>query len=271
MKTEQFLKSLLPEFQDGDTVNAVMDHGKPVYCEPTPHENVMCPMCWSHGGYRVRNGGECWWACLNDSCIEINGNSKPDLRNNFDATTMMRNIGAPERMCSASFSEWKHSEGIKKIFLEYSKNCSSSMLISGTNGSGKTYSAVALMREFFCITHDIPGFYNVSDLYQKWLLEMPNASELIYRLLRVPLLVIDDLGTRLPTDAFNDFLYLIINNRYAAMKGTIVTTNLAISDIEEKFGKPISSRLLNGKFVVMDAQDMRVQKPTLEHNWHKMF
>jgi DNA replication protein DnaC len=58
------------------------------------------------------------------------------------------------------------------------------------------------------------------------------------------LLVLDDFLSSKPTDWVMDILYRLINYRYEYMKLTIITSNLSLSEIEEKLGdQRITSRI----------------------------
>ena len=78
--------------------------------------------------------------------------------------------------------------------------------------------------------------------------EAQDAGEerkIIERFVRMPLLLIDDLGTEKLTDSLYSLLHEIIDGRYDRDGGgLIVTSNLSLDDLAEKMGDDrISSRL----------------------------
>jgi DNA replication protein DnaC len=66
--------------------------------------------------------------------------------------------------------------------------------------------------------------------------EGKTEQEIIKFYREVPLLVLDDFGTRKPTDWVYDVLYLIINYRYEWMLPTIFTSNLNLNEISKVYG-----------------------------------
>lgn len=252
-------KDSLPELTDGTIVVAIMDDGYPSYCTPRNCHGITCPICGSSDGYRVSDPNGYWWACRRDECIQKNGGTpieyyKPEIK----IEDVLEKIGVSLRLRDASFDEWKHSKELKTELMRYARKPKEAYTFTGNNGVGKSYSSVAIIREYYRLHKDYPIFYNVSNLYQDWLSQAKSPIELMYKLSNAPLLVLDDLGTRTPTEAFCDFLYLIINSRYADMKGTVVTTNLSTEEVVEKFGNAIASRLFSGEIVNMEGNNLRI-------------
>jgi DNA replication protein DnaC len=104
------------------------------------------------------------------------------------------------------------------------------LLFVGNAGVGKTHLAVGILKEIIN-KHRRPGlFYECGSLFkeiQDSYSEVSKTSEL--RLLapvyEADLLVLDELGTVMPTGWVFDTLYQIINTRYNNEKLTIFTTN----------------------------------------------
>ena len=69
--------------------------------------------------------------------------------------------------------------------------------------------------------------------------------------------MIDDIGQREPSPAFQDFLYLIIDSRMNKNLGTIFTTNFSVGLLRERFGDPIVSRICSGEVLKFDGEDKR--------------
>jgi len=63
------------------------------------------------------------------------------------------------------------------------------------------------------------------------------------RVCTTDLLILDDLGMEKPTDWARDRLAHIVNSRYASTKATIVTTNLQMEQLEERWSARVMSRL----------------------------
>jgi DNA replication protein DnaC len=253
----KFLIQNLSRFKSGDLICAVMNDGIPEYRPIQFTERITCPMCGSKNGYKIVNHNELWWACTEDTCISKNGRAKTYNKPKEDLDNLMQKVGVPKIFQSASFDNWNHSNPLKKELLSFLDQEKPFLVILGSNGCGKSYASVALMKEYYKKHKNIPIFYAVSEMYQQWLKEMPSPNAFTYRLTNHELLVIDDLGIRTPSDAFLDYIYLIINSRYSNLKRTIVTTNLDSKELVDKFGKTIVSRLLSGIKIHMKGLDMR--------------
>lgn len=161
----------------------------------------------------------------------------------------------------------QQDEDVINFLSEYAQNPRGFVLLSGKNGTGKSYAA---MQVYNCISpfklpaydNEIAIFLNQADLNMKWSLEISKWSQtisLLTELKNTRLLVIDDLGTRTPTDAFMDFLYALVDARYEERrkKGTIITTNLTGKDMREKFGDAFVSRAASGQCFRLEGEDRR--------------
>lgn len=143
------------------------------------------------------------------------------------------------------------------------------LLLAGTNGTGKSYIAEAIYElqtpyKLPYYDSDLAIFINQADLNEKWLDEKADGStkELMNRHKNVKFLVLDDLGTKTPSEAFGDFLYAIIDHRWRERDklGTIITTNLNSDDMAKKFSNAILSRVGSGLILKFDGKDRRLVK-----------
>ena len=78
---------------------------------------------------------------------------------------------------------------------------------------------------------------------------------------RVPVLILDDLGTENASDWVAEKLFQLFNARYLKAAPTVVTTNLDIEAAEAKLSERVRSRLLDRKLstvVQLPAGDYRV-------------
>ena len=148
-----------------------------------------------------------------------------------------------------------------------------SILLTGTTGTGKTHEAYGAFRR---IAEAGPRSYEIraitaADMYG---LLRPNGSargaeEELRRLCRVPLLLLDDLGSAKATEWTEEITYRLINERYNACRPTAYTSNLPTDSRDEKgqrhgpdlitaLGERIVSRLSQDTAVVaMTGPDRR--------------
>jgi len=141
----------------------------------------------------------------------------------------------------------------------YARHLNGWLLLMGGYGSGKTHLAAAIASEV--VAMGIPTlFLTVPDLLD-WLRFSYHSDDTTFEerfeeIRGVRFLVLDDLGTQNTTDWAREKLYQIINHRYIYRLPTVLTTNLSLSQIDER----ISSRLQDRELVVniqIDAPDFR--------------
>ncbi len=139
-------------------------------------------------------------------------------------------------------------------------------LLTGESGSGKTRLAYACLRH--CRYNYLPAtFWTVPDLcvtlqsaydeprYRQLATGLGNEEEL---------LILDDLGAEKVTDYVLQELYRIIAKREVWGYPTIVTSNLTLDQIAEKFSDRIASRLAGGELFLFDGKDHRRHKSGTE-------
>jgi len=122
------------------------------------------------------------------------------------------------------------------------------LLYIGITGCGKTHLAIGILKAV--IEKGYTGYYcNVVDFFAK--LRDTYSGDTSYdemdmmdKVSRVDLLVLDDLGAEHPTDWMRDRLYTLVNRRYESYLPIIVTTNKNdLTDLGVHVGKRIVSRL----------------------------
>lgn len=165
-------------------------------------------------------------------------------------------------------SELDQSQELIRKFLEFSWEPKGFLLLAGKNGTGKTTIAETIYenaRVIETIKYNPKYFYTQMDLSQKILKDSRKWGEATYlleELAGTSLLVLDDLGTRTPSESFKDFLYAVIEKRERNRKeiGTILTTNLTADEMRVKFGDAIVSRVASGQVFRFDGPDRRFKR-----------
>ncbi|MGA6873068.1 ATP-binding protein [Streptomyces pratensis] len=140
-----------------------------------------------------------------------------------------------------------------------------SLLLTGTTGTGKTYQAYGALRR---IAAAGPHVYEIraitaADMYG---LLRPKGSERgteeeLRRLVKVPLLVLDDLGSAKASEWTEEVTYRLINERYNACRPTLYTSNLPARAPLDEHGQPLCPDLtsaLGERIVSRLSEDTRV-------------
>ncbi|APE21357.1 MULTISPECIES: ATP-binding protein [Streptomyces] len=147
------------------------------------------------------------------------------------------------------------------------------LLLTGTFGTGKTHESYGAFRR---IADAGPDRYEViattaPDMYA---LMRPGGSERgteyeVKRLKKIPLLLIDDLGTEKVSEFTEEATYRLLNERYNESLPTLITSNLPADsrdqkgvkqgpDLIEKLGERIADRLREiTRIVPMDGPSRR--------------
>ncbi len=132
-----------------------------------------------------------------------------------------------------------------QLAFHFAENPEGWLFFMGGYGCGKTHLAAAIANEVWQRGGDAL-FVVVPDLLDHLRSTFHPDSTVSYdeqfELLRtVPVLILDDFGAQSNTPWANEKLYQIINFRYNAQLPTVVTTNLALEEIDPR----IRSRLLD--------------------------
>ncbi len=143
---------------------------------------------------------------------------------------------------------------------------SQSLLMMGNTGLGKTHLSLAVAGAV------LQGGYGViytpvqklmdtleADKFARDSEAKENYAENIRAILQCDLLVLDDLGTEFLTQFTQSVLYNIINSRLIESRPTIISTNLRVGDIEDKYSQRMVSRLICGyKVLPFSGKDIRM-------------
>ena len=166
--------------------------------------------------------------------------------------------------------EKKQKENMQKIVALLKKFCQKinqtridMVLLSGAVGVGKTYLMECVVSEL--IENGIFVLYQTAFAMNQKLLKIHCGSmeekELLNEYLNCDLLCIDDLGTEnIIKNVTIEYLYSILNERMINNKKTIITTNLNIYQLNERYGERICSRMVDSsKCLKVDIQGVDIR------------
>jgi DNA replication protein DnaC len=243
-------------------------------------ESEVCPLCFGTGAEVVPGKGARPCSCR---AVE-------SKRKSLEAARIPRRYSA----CSLDNfkSEPNSSPNIAfryacRLVLDYPA-VDRGLLFMGPVGVGKTHLAVAILKGL--IEKGVPCLFYESGSLLKQIQDsynpISNTSELrvLAPVYQAEVLVMDELGSTIPTDWVRDTIYQIINTRYNAKKLTIFTTNYRdeaivpaeqgveqqrpgrklsartqdFTTLEERIGTRLRSRLYEMcSKVVIEAEDFR--------------
>ncbi len=154
-------------------------------------------------------------------------------------------------------------EVCRKYAENFTRN-SGNLLFNGGTGLGKTLLSACIACEVTEKGYSV-AYESAPHLFSKLEKNRFHPSEesamAVAKLEGCDLLIIDDLGTELPGQFVIASLYALVNDRLLAGKPTVISTNLNISEIRERYSPQIASRL-QGSYQLLPfvGQDIRVLK-----------
>ncbi len=152
------------------------------------------------------------------------------------------------------------------ICMTYAKNFSmrsSSLIMMGGTGLGKTHLSLAIAnaaieKEYGVVYGSVNNIISKLEREHFGREEETSTGPL---LLDCDLLILDDLGTEFRTAFAVSEIYNIVNTRQMAQRPTIISTNLTMKEIEERYTERFASRILGGYVrLPFCGRDVRLQK-----------
>jgi len=236
-----------------------MEHFEPGYLDDSP----ICDCC---GGSGYIGSSMC--ECLLELCrqeqkkeVSILSGSKDafnQFRLDYYPDQMDRNLGVNIR--SVMEKTFQTCRRYALTFTEQSGN----LLFSGDTGLGKTFLSACIARAVadrgYSVVYESAG-HLFTNLERAKFANDETARESCRRYNDCDLLIIDDLGTEMPSQFTTAALYNLVNDRLLAAKPMIVSTNLTADEMLKRYSPQIASRL-RGSFtrVAFLGEDIRVLK-----------
>lgn len=139
------------------------------------------------------------------------------------------------------------------------------LLLSGGTGLGKTFLSGCIAREvssrgFSVVYETAIGLFSAFEIrrFSRDAEEERQAREDTRRYLRCDLLILDDLGSEMTSPLAQSALYEVVNSRLQSHRATIISTNLSLEQIAQRYTPQITSRI-GGLFqeLTFYGQDIR--------------
>ena len=214
-------------------------------------DKPACPKCGDTGWV-----GANMCACLKKLCAQeqIAELSKLlDLgEQSFDAFSL--DYYSPLPWPGESLTPRENMEFVLEVCSSYARRFGKfyfrNLFLTGAPGLGKTFLSACIARTVaekgFSVVYDTA--VNIFSRFeeQKFARDREEAGEArdeTRRYLGCDLLILDDLGSELTTPFVQSALYTLINSRLTADKGTVISSNLTMDQVRQRYTPQIASRL----------------------------
>ena len=142
----------------------------------------------------------------------------------------------------------------------------------GTVGTGKSFLSCCIAKELID-QGNLVIYFSASQLFDilsKSTFDRDSteaASGISDDICDCDLLIIDDLGTELTNAFVSSQLFSCLNSRHLRKKATIITTNLSLGELRDRYSDRIFSRITsNYDICKLTGSDIRMQKKTAAAN-----
>ena len=138
------------------------------------------------------------------------------------------------------------------------------LLLVGNTGLGKTFLSACIANEMTDKGLSV-AYESAPQLFEKLnrnhFTPDEESAQQVQELKNCDLLILDDLGTELTNQFVISALYSLVNDRLLAGKSMVISTNLNVSEIAQRYNPQIASRLQGSfKNLVFLGDDIRVLK-----------
>ncbi len=166
-----------------------------------------------------------------------------------------------EKDMNVGYSPREYMEASVDFLKSYSENFnknSGSFFFTGGTGLGKTHLSLAVMNKVTEKGYSV--FYGSADNIIKQMEKERfgrSNGDIEEEIENADLLIIDDLGTEFRTAFSETAVYQIINNAILNSKPMIISSNLSITELEERYGQRVVSRLNSIEVINFIGTDRR--------------
>ena len=230
-------------------------------------EIFTCATCHDTG---FINGVRC--SCFNKKAIDL-VYSDSNLKNitqdeNFDTFSLKwyNNSDIDSATGLTPYNNMQKVLGLCRNFVDNFDKDFSNLLFFGHTGVGKTFLTNCIAKSLLDTSHSVIYLTAIElfELFSNNDFGKSREDETSFdatNLLECDLLIIDDLGTEVSNTYTNSKLFYIINERLLRKKSIVISTNLALTQIEDRYSQRIFSRIVSGYMILhIFGEDIRLLK-----------
>lgn len=166
-------------------------------------------------------------------------------------------------------SPYREMQRVYKSCISYAKNFdleSQSLYFFGRTGLGKTHLSLAIANEaikkgYNVVYGSVIGFLNKMEREKFGRAETFETEDI---LIDADLLILDDLGAEFQTAFTTSAIYNLINSRIARGVPTIISSNLSIKELKDRYPESVASRIIGNfatvEFIGSDIRQIQSQE-----------
>lgn len=235
-------------------------HGFPKnYLEPI----YDCPLCKDTGHI---NGNKC--KCFRQQMVSLLYE-----QSNIQETLAKENFStlSYEYYEKEALTQFQKAVDICKNIVKNFDTDYENLLLFGTVGTGKSFLSGCIAKELIETGHSVIYFSaaGLFDILARYSFDT-KSKESLYKthedLYNCDLMIIDDLGTELTNHFVSSQLFSLLNERHIRQKATVISTNLTLEEIRERYSDRVFSRLVSHYNVCkLSGKDIRMQKKLMSN------
>ena len=206
-----------------------------------------CEIC-KDTGYNQEFYCQCYRKLIRDVARETLGVNSPLKKCTFESFRLDRYPDVTDSVIGINQRE--HMKNTYEYCRAYAENFtpdSEGLCMYGKTGLGKTHMSLAIANVVLDKGYDV-YYGSIQSIMDKLEAEhfgrLPREDSIKEDILTCDLLIIDDLGAEFATQFTNAELYNILNSRILSSLPTIISTNLEMSEIAEKYTQRVASRIM---------------------------
>ena len=253
------LKGMLSEIS-GKKTRLLSEAGLPDhYLRPAE----TCPECQDTGSI---DGQKCH--CFKQAMITLlyeQSNIQEMLQNdNFQSLSY-------EYYEEEDLSRFKNAVMTCQNFIKNFNSDYHNLFFYGTVGTGKTFLSNCVAKELIESGHSViyfsaAGLFDLLSRYSFDYKGKEDERERYADLYQCDLLIIDDLGTELTNQFVASRLFSLLNERHMGKKATVISTNLSLEELRNRYSDRIFSRITSHyELCKLTGPDIRMYKKRLSN------
>ena len=192
----------------------------------------------------------------------------------------IQNIFAKENFSTLSY-EYYQGDDLRRFentvnlcqnFVQNFKQGYHNLFFYGTVGTGKSFLSGCIANELLKASHSVIYFsaMGLFDTLARYAFDSSAKGELqVFHedLYGCDLLIIDDLGTEVTNSFVTSQLFACLNERHMRQKATIISTNLSLEELRDRYSDRVFSRITsNYSLCKLTGPDIRIYKKRMANS-----